>query len=106
MLNLLCGLLRPGAGSLKIDAVRIESHSVRELAQKVAVVRQEFVPVFDFTVAEVAMMARTPYLPALGFETKADRKIVANALAIKTRCRSPPLRLPSGREANRDVSVN
>jgi len=82
LLNLLCGLLRPQAGSIKIDAVQIESYSIKKLAQKVAVVRQEFVPVFDFTVTEVVSMARAPYLGTFGFESNDDRKIVAEALEM------------------------
>lgn len=80
LLNLLCGLQRPRTGSIKIDARRIESYSVRELAQEVAIVRQEFVPVFDFTVVEVVSMARTPYLGTFGFESRIDRDIVNDAL--------------------------
>ncbi len=80
LLNLLCGLLRPEAGSIMIDTARIESYSVRKLAQKIAVVRQEFVPVFDFTVAEVVSMARTPYLGTFGFDGKMDREAVNQAL--------------------------
>ncbi|UCF42326.1 MAG: ABC transporter ATP-binding protein, partial [Planctomycetota bacterium] len=66
LLNLLCGLLRPEAGKMNIGSANIESYSVRELARKIAIVRQEFIPVFDFTVAEVVSMARTPYLGTLG----------------------------------------
>ena len=80
LLNLLCGLLRPEAGSIRIDAARIKSYSVKELAQIIAVVRQEFVPVFDFSVTEVVSMARTPYLGTFGFESKTDREIVDEAL--------------------------
>jgi iron complex transport system ATP-binding protein len=80
LLNLLCGLLRPQAGSIIIDTAQIESYSVRKLAQKVATVRQEFVPVFDFTVAEVVSMARTPYLGTFGFDGKKDTDAVNEAL--------------------------
>ncbi|MCH7556333.1 MAG: ABC transporter ATP-binding protein [Planctomycetes bacterium] len=80
LLNLLCGLLRPKAGSIRIDAAPVESYSVKKLAQKVAVVRQEFVPVFDFTVAQMVSMARTPYLGTFGFETKADKQMINEAL--------------------------
>ena len=84
LLNLLCALLKPKSGSIHIDNTPIESYSTTKLAQKLAVVRQEFVPVFDFTVTEMVAMARTPYLPAFGFETKADlfyRHIVKVRLA-------------------------
>jgi len=103
LLNLLCGLLKANAGSIKIDTADINSYSTRKLAQKVAVVRQEFVPVFDFTVTEVVSMARTPYLPAFGFESKADREIVAEALEMtETTCfASRPLRQLSGGERQR-----
>ena len=80
LLNLLCGLLGPNAGSIKIDSADMDSYSVKELAQNVAVVRQEFVPVFDFTVTEMVSMARTPYLGILGFESKSDRQIIEEAM--------------------------
>lgn len=82
LLNLLCGLLRPKAGSIKIGAAYIDSYSIKNLAKKVAVVRQEFVPVFDFTVTEVVSMARAPYSDMFGFETKADRRFVKEALEM------------------------
>ncbi|MCK5473668.1 MAG: ABC transporter ATP-binding protein, partial [Planctomycetes bacterium] len=80
LLNLLCGLLRKKTGTIKIDSENIESYSVKKLAQKIAVVRQEFVPVFDFSVIEMVSTARTPYLGAFGFENKEDKKIIADAL--------------------------
>lgn len=82
LLNLLCGLLKADHGSVEVNSANVESYSVRELAQKVAVVRQEFVPVFDFTVAEIVAMARTPYLGTFGFAGKADRDIVDEALEV------------------------
>ncbi len=103
LLNLLCGLLTPKAGSIGIDAAHIKSYSVRELAQKVAVVRQEFVPVFDFTVTEVVSMARTPYLGTFGFESKADREFVNEALEMTDTARFAcrPLAQLSGGERQR-----
>jgi iron complex transport system ATP-binding protein len=80
LLNLLCGLLGPQAGSIMIDTAPIQSYSARKLAQKIAVVRQEFVPVFDFTVVEVVSMARTPYLGTFGFDGKIDRDAINQAL--------------------------
>jgi len=80
LLNLLCGSLTPKSGAIRIDAAAIESYNTKALAEKAAVVRQEFVPVFGFTVAETVMMARTPYYGQMGFESKADREIVNEAL--------------------------
>jgi len=103
LLNLLCGLLRPQSGSIKIDGAPVESYSTKKLAQKVAVVRQEFVPVFDFTVTEIVSMARAPYLGTFGFESENDKKIIAEALEMTdiTRFASRPLARLSGGERQR-----
>jgi iron complex transport system ATP-binding protein len=82
LLNLLCGVLKPRSGSVKIDLAFVESYTPKRLAQKAAVVRQEFIPVFGFTVREIVMMARTPYLGAFGFAGSLDTKIVDEALEI------------------------
>ena len=103
LLNLLCGLLLPKAGTIKIDKASIESYSVKELSQKVAVVRQEFVPVFDFTVAQVVSMARTPYLGTFGFESQTDKKYINEALEMTDTAQfgSRPLGELSGGERQR-----
>jgi iron complex transport system ATP-binding protein len=79
LLNLLSGLLKPTSGSITIDSASLQSYSVRQLAKKIAVVRQEFVPVFEFSAAQVVSMARTPHLGALAFESDDDRKAIAEA---------------------------
>ena len=80
LLNLLCRALAPKSGSIKIDGAAIESYNTESLAKEVAVVRQEFVPVFGFSVIETVLMARTSYYGQAGFESKADREIVNEAL--------------------------
>ncbi len=82
LLNLLSGLLKPASGSITIDNVPLQSYSIKQLAKKIAVVRQEFVPVFEFSAAQVVSMARTPYLGALAFETGADKKAIADAFEM------------------------
>jgi iron complex transport system ATP-binding protein len=80
LLNLLCGILKPGSGTITIEGTPVESYSTEVLARKIAVVRQEFIPVFDFSVIDTVMMARTPYYSPIGFETKTDSQIVSEAL--------------------------
>jgi len=103
LLNLLCGLLRPQAGSIRVDDALIESYSIKKIAQKIAVVRQEFVPVFDFTVTEIVSMARTPYLGTFGFEGRDDKRIIAQALEMTDTVRfsSRPLAQLSAGERQR-----
>ena len=82
LLNLLSGSLSPRSGSIAIDSADITSYSSRALAQKVGIVRQEFVPIFGFRVAEIVAMARMPYLDGFGFEKPADKEIIAEALEL------------------------
>jgi iron complex transport system ATP-binding protein len=74
LLNLLSGLLKPTGGSIKIDGIDLWSYSIRNLAKKVAVVRQEFVPVFEFSALQVVSMARTPYLGTFAFEKPTKKR--------------------------------
>ncbi len=80
LLNLMCGMLTPGSGTVRVEAKPIGSYSNEALAAKMAVVRQEYVPAFGFTVIEMVLMARTRYLGAWGFESRADRKAADEAL--------------------------
>jgi iron complex transport system ATP-binding protein len=82
LLNLLCGLLKPQAGYIEIDSAAIQQFSARKLARKIAVVRQEFIPVFDFTAAQIVSMARMPYSHTFGFESKTDKQLIEEALEI------------------------
>jgi len=104
LLNLLCGQLKcPATGSIKIDGAKINSYSTRKLAQKIAVVRQEFVPVFNFTATQIVSMARTPYIGMLGFESEIDKQKVQQALEITgiTQFANRPLGQLSGGERQR-----
>jgi iron complex transport system ATP-binding protein len=82
LLKLLSGLLKADSGIIRIDGKRIEEYSVQGLARRAAVVHQETLPAFDFTVAQIVSMARTPYLGTLGFESEADRNIVESAMEM------------------------
>lgn len=80
LLNLLSGSLKPQAGSIKIAGKDLKSYTSKTLAQKAAVVRQEFVPVFGFSVLETVLMARTLRFRSTGFESQSDRDIANEAL--------------------------
>jgi iron complex transport system ATP-binding protein len=82
LLNLICGALKPQSGEVTLDASPIGTYSAEALAAKVAVVRQEAVPIFGFSVIETVLMARTPHFSAAGFESHADRAIVNDALEL------------------------
>jgi iron complex transport system ATP-binding protein len=82
LIRLLAGLLQPQSGTISIGGTDIRSYSRRQLATKVALVQQEFIPAFGFSVRETVLMARTPHFSQLGFERQEDRRMVADALAM------------------------
>lgn len=82
LLNLICGLLKPQSGSITIAAKPIKAYTHKDLARQVAVVSQQFVPVFGFSVIETVMMARALHFDALGFESKSDRQKADEALEV------------------------
>jgi len=80
LLNLLAGSLEASSGTIDIYGRAVRSYKPRELARKVAVVRQEFVPPFGFSVAETVAMARLPYLAGMAFGSERDRQAVHEAM--------------------------
>lgn len=82
LLNIMAGALTPQSGTVLLDAANLRSYAVHEIARRVAVVRQEFVPAFGFSVLETVLMARTPYYGRFGFETGADRELAERALEL------------------------
>ncbi len=82
LINILAGLLRPQSGVVLLEGANLRSFRVQDIARRVAVVRQEFVPVFGFSVMETVLMARTLHYGQLGFESKADRELGMQALEL------------------------
>jgi len=80
LLRLLSGALVPSAGSVRIAGRAAGYWTARERAREVAVVPQESVSAFDFTVMETVLMGRTPYLGMMGLEGPEDVRIAEDAL--------------------------
>ncbi len=77
---LIAGLLKAKSGTVGILGKNITSYSPKELSRQIALVQQEYVPVFGFTVMETVMMARLSRRDFVLFEDEDDKKIVAGAL--------------------------
>lgn len=103
LINLIAGSLTAQSGTMSIDGVNVRSYRQRDLARKIATVRQGSVPVFGFSVTETVLMARTVHYGPLGFETEIDRQCVAEALEMTatTEFASRPLASLSGGERQR-----
>lgn len=80
LLNLMSRTLKLQSGKILVAGKEIGKYSTKELAKQIAIVRQEHVPAFGFTVRETVSMARTMFYDKSGFESKADREIVVKAM--------------------------
>ena len=81
-LNLVCGQLKPDEGTVSVDGRAAASWSGQQLAGIISMVRQEFVPVFGFSVRQTVMMARYYRRPSALFENAEDVDAVDAALAV------------------------
>jgi iron complex transport system ATP-binding protein len=80
LVQLMTGALRPQSGVVLLEGKDLRSYGVRDLARRIALVRQEFVPAFGFSVFETVLMARTLYYGQWGFESREDRELANRAL--------------------------
>ena len=80
LLKLLCGVLRPDRGRVRLGDRPLGSMTRRELARHIAVVPQETHPAFDYSVMEMVLMGRHPHLGAFELEGPADFEVARQAL--------------------------
>lgn len=80
-LRLIANLTTLRNGSILIEGKKLEEYKRREIARKIAYVPQKNFSIFPFSVYEIVMMGRTPYLNTMGFESEADKEIVKEALS-------------------------
>jgi iron complex transport system ATP-binding protein len=80
LLRLLCRVLVPEAGTIRLFGRNLHDLARREVARTVAVVPQEFQVAFPFTVEQVVAMGRYPYARGMGVETAEDQLAVDRAL--------------------------
>ncbi|MFL2914848.1 MAG: helical backbone metal receptor [Nitrospinia bacterium] len=79
--------LMGGVMNLSDDAVWINDQPINTIKKKVLArditwISQEHPMVFPFTVQEIVLMGRHPYLPPLSFEGKEDYRIARDAMEI------------------------
>ncbi len=80
LLKIIAGLISPLEGSYSLAGKKISGYSDKERAGVIAYVPQKTISVFPFSVYEIVMMGRTPYLGFSGFESEGDIKAVDEAL--------------------------
>ena len=80
LLRLVAGLLRPRAGSIRLNGVALSAMGRREVARACGVVLQESFFAFEYSVEDVVMMGRNPHLGRFEQPGKRDRELVAESL--------------------------
>jgi iron complex transport system ATP-binding protein len=82
LMKIISGLLKPRNGELKILNRSIDQYHRKALARTIAFVPQMTFADFPFTVTEIVLMGRSPYLGMLGLEEENDLEIANQAIAF------------------------
>lgn len=82
LLKLMDGLLPPSQGRVLLKGHDLRFQPRSQIARYIAVVPQEMEVPFAFTVGEIVLMGRAPYLKRLGWERAADLKVAEEAMAL------------------------
>jgi iron complex transport system ATP-binding protein len=82
LLRIVSGVLKPLGGRVWLDGQPVEQLARRDLARRVAVVPQETHSTFDFSVLDMVLMGRYPYLGPFQLEGAADQQIARDALSV------------------------
>ena len=73
--------LRPSAGAVRVQGLDPFALTGREAARLVAVVPQDVIPAFPFSVLEFVLMGRTPYISRWGAGSEQDWARVRDAMS-------------------------
>lgn len=80
LIDILCGIRNPDRGTLLFKDKTLHSISRRDFAKQVALVPQEFDTGFGFSVEEIVLMGRHPYIDRFGSPSQQDWQAVENAM--------------------------
>jgi len=82
LLNVIDGILIPQEGELWINGTSCNKLKRENLAKIIAVVPQESLMIFPFTVQEIVLMGRAPHLGKWRFEGETDFRIAHQAMEM------------------------
>jgi len=80
LLRCIGGLLHPTSGEVLVDNRPVTDFSAKDLARRMAFVRQHAQTDFEFSAFEIVLMGRNPYQQRLQNESKADWDIVEDCM--------------------------
>lgn len=80
LLKTILGFIKPFNGEIYVDDISIGNLKERELAKKISYIPQAHVPPFPFTVKDVVIMGRTPYLGKGNNPSMEDEKLAHESM--------------------------
>jgi iron complex transport system ATP-binding protein len=80
LLSCLAGLLTPESGTIALEGKPLSAYHAAQRARKIGLIPQMHTPAFAYTVREMVMMGRAPHLHWLESPTRADQRIVEEAM--------------------------
>lgn len=81
-LKAIMGLLPAWKGAVRVHGIDIKDMKERDLAKHYAYIPQAHTPPFPFSVADVVLMGRTPYINRLAHVTSRDQMVAYRALEL------------------------
>lgn len=82
LLDLLTATRSLQSGQISFQGKSLADYAKKELATKIALVPQQFSMGFDFTVADLVLMGRYPYIPRFSNPSKRDLDLVDEAMHV------------------------
>jgi iron complex transport system ATP-binding protein len=82
LLKILSGLFKPEKGAAYLRGEDLNKISKKRLAQHISIIPQENMIPFPYTVLEVVLMGRYPYLGGWSFEGKRDYDIAYSSMKL------------------------
>jgi len=80
LLRAISGLLKPGSGVIQVNRNDISRVRRRDMAKQIAFVPQLMEPTSGFSVEDMVLLGRTPYVDRFAFEDEKDYKIARWAI--------------------------
>ena len=80
LLKILSGLLKPDSGETLYRNKELSGLGRKEIAKRLAYIPQDPVFAFPFTVTEIVLMGRAPYIGRFEFEREQDRALAESAM--------------------------
>lgn len=81
LLRILSGILKPQSGRVSVFGKSLQTYEQSDLAKVMAVLPAEVYIPYDFTVKEIVLMGRSPYLPWWKDYTKKDEAVTERILS-------------------------